>query len=102
MSTPIDDGGPAFPVPLTFSPHNGTPCHTGQYWDGNGMTLRDWLASKASEEDILLNVPGTCGELAKLLKIPLHELNHSHTLLVRCEARYAYADAMIAARKGTK
>lgn len=68
----------------------------------DGMTLRDWFASKASEEDILLNVPETCGELAKLFKIPMHELNHSHTLRARCEARYAYADAMIAARKGIK
>jgi hypothetical protein len=47
MNTKINDGGPAFPVPLTFSPHDGSPCNTGQYWDGNGMILRDWFAGQA-------------------------------------------------------
>ena len=77
------------------------PIHPEFADEGPGMTLRDWLASKASEADILLNVPETCGELAKLFKVSLHELNSGHTLRARCEARYAYADAMIAARKGT-
>jgi len=36
MSTPINDGGPAFPVADTI------------HWDGhNGMTLRDYFAAHA-------------------------------------------------------
>lgn len=46
MNGAINDGGPAFPVPTVFNPHSGEACHTGQYWDGNGMTLRDWLAGQ--------------------------------------------------------
>ena len=97
MSTPIDDGGPAFPIPCPKMTIEGQSVKETQ-----GMTLRDWLASKASEADILLNVPETCWDLAKLFKVSLHELNSGHTLRARCEARYAYADAMIAARKGTQ
>jgi hypothetical protein len=93
VNTPIQNGGPAFPRPASWSNDKGF--HPGYV----GMTLRDWFAGKASEADILLNVPETCGELAELFKVSLHGLNSGHTLRARCEARYAYADAMIAARE---
>jgi hypothetical protein len=41
MNTPINDGGPAFPVP-------DVECANGQIQYGSsGMTLRAWLAGKA-------------------------------------------------------
>jgi hypothetical protein len=45
MNTPINDGGPAFPSdPFTYP--------DGQIqWGHNGMTLRDYLASKEGLED---------------------------------------------------
>jgi len=41
MSTPINDGGPAFPRPVSFSEDGGT--HRGCL----GMTLRDYFAGQA-------------------------------------------------------
>lgn len=63
-------GGPAFPIkgPVMTS-------------DEQGMTLRDYFAVRASEQDI--NVI--------LCFAPEH--------LTRAQARYRYADAMLEARK---
>ena len=63
----INDGGPAFPF-------NQYGVRYG------GMTLRDWFASHATEEDILA-VQGT------------------YRLVSRYEARYIHADRMIEARE---
>ena len=41
MSTPINDGGAAFPRPVSFSEEGGT--HRGTL----GMTLRDYFAGQA-------------------------------------------------------
>ena len=42
MSTPKNDGGPAFPGPSDYN-QDGTPV-----WGGaTGMTLRDWFAGQA-------------------------------------------------------
>ena len=62
----INDGGPAFPTRL----YAHTP----------GMTLRDWFATHATEEDILA-AQGT------------------YQLVSRYEARYIHADRMIEARE---
>ena len=42
MTTPKDDGGPAFPKDYQVNPYNGE-----QYWHSEGMTLRDWFAGQA-------------------------------------------------------
>ena len=66
----IEDGGPAFPVP-NDAYNNEMP----------GMTLRDWLAGMASDDDVAFYLrvlgPKTSRE----------------------QAKYTYADAMLAARK---
>ena len=67
----IDTGGPAFP--------------TAREWH-DGMTLRDWFAGQASENDIAEHQLDEWGG-----KLP----NVSR----EC-AKYLYADAMLAARKG--
>lgn len=66
-SVPPKDGGPAFP---------------SQAYD-DGMTLRDWFATHASESDV------------KRWK-EIYSYNGSP--LTEEEAKYAYADAMIAQR----
>ncbi len=85
MSQQIDDGGSVFPFgqisELTAQPING--CFSP------GMSLRDWLAHHASEEDIAPYVqlcvnPGSTG--ARIISRN------------REQAKYAYADAMLAAR----
>jgi len=67
----FDDGGPAFPN------NDQHGCAFA------GMTLRDWFAGQASEEDF-----------------KHHEWNYAAPArqLTREQAKYAYADAMIAAR----
>lgn len=80
--TKPNDGGPAFPVPTISGPdlEVSYPPHV------RGMTLRDWFAGQASETDILF---------------------HSNLLFAkrpdpyptREECKYAYADAMLAARE---
>ena len=68
----INDGGPAFPV----NPHPNI--HGG----ADGMTLRDWFAGQASESDVM------------------HWRNTVGIGCTREMAKYAYADAMLAAQKG--
>ena len=81
MSAKIDDGGPAFPVPMVETP-TGEIMPVTVYGDFGGMSLRDWLAGQASESDIM------------------HWRNAVGIGCTREMAKYAYADAMIAARKG--
>jgi hypothetical protein len=47
MSTKFNDGGPAFPQPLTFSPE-GTANIASEYFNEvSGMSIRDWFAGQA-------------------------------------------------------
>lgn len=90
MSTPIDDGGSAFPVP----PERLNSANGDNHWAyaSQGMSLRDWFASKASEEDLQGFLPQTVGEVSFLFsKDGIHR--------TRQWARYQHADAMLAARK---
>jgi len=74
----INDGGPAFPQE-TYT----------EYYPG--MTLRDYFASEASEEDIQEFIPATRGEAAEFQQ--RHGFSPS-----RQWARYCHADAMLKAR----
>lgn len=48
MSEPINDGGPAFPVPMAIRKADGQPMTAAEFFEGgNGMTLRDYFAAKA-------------------------------------------------------
>ena len=94
MNAPINDGGAAFPRPVSFSEEGGT--HRGTL----GMTLRDYFAGQA---------------LAQLIKREIRELRETHskfecfgddesdeipfhTSYIASES-YAIADAMLAARE---
>ncbi len=75
MNTQINDGGPAFPH-FKIDPYSSKVeiCPQG------GMTLRDYFAAKAL--DALISLPQTKGTETEF-----------------AEWAYAYADAMLAARK---
>ena len=77
--TQPNDGGPAFPQDL-----QGRRGDDPQY---QGVSLRDWLASHASEQDI---EDHTLGDL--------RDSGRSYNHRSREQAKYAYADAMLRAR----
>lgn len=81
---PIDDGGPAFPVPEM---HIGRD--TKQSCDKPGMSLRDWFAGMAMQGFFAGRNNGGF--------IPNQFI--ADNLAPDC---YGYADAMLAARKGTE
>lgn len=74
-----NDGGPAFPVQTFFNPNSGEMGNTGQYWDGNGMSLRDWFAGQA-------------------LAVMLYDVQLSGSFDRYANAAYGLADAMLAER----
>ena len=76
----INDGGPAFPVPMV-------PWQDGFInVECTGASLRDWFASHASENDIRRHQS-------------LIERSNGYTYQPSIEeCKYAYADAMIKAR----
>lgn len=81
MSAPIDDGGPAFPVTCS---NDGIPLAISYPSEQvSGMTLRDWFAGQA-----------LAGYLASWNDGAYSNSHHA------AKAAYAYADAMVAARKG--
>lgn len=91
-----NDGGPAFPVPDS---HHAN----GQVQYGaNGMSLRDWLASQATQDDVEGFMPDGVAECAQMLGIEFSEWNSAHYAQLRCRAKWAYADAMLAAREVKK
>jgi len=79
----INDGGPAFPIPIAGCNDGGVynvlEQSGGQY---GGMSLRDWFAGQA--------LAGMSAHKDSA-KWEMHEITAD---------AYAYADAMIAARKG--
>jgi hypothetical protein len=79
----IHDGGPAFPTERFTSYGNGAGATTRE----GGMTLRDWFATHASEDDIAEH------RWQGILADGSYGYN-----LTREEARYRHADAMLAAR----
>jgi hypothetical protein len=82
MSTPINDGGPAFPY---FNPDTEVAY--------SGMSLRDWFAGQANEQDIkhhqqFVQYERAYGENPK----------PAEPKFTREQARYRYADTMLAER----
>jgi hypothetical protein len=86
MNTPINDGGPAFPVENTY--HQNGQVEYGAW----GMSLRDWFAGQALAgmvipDDGKFSLENWRDSLPK---------RHARN---RAEIAYRHADAMIAARK---
>jgi hypothetical protein len=85
MSAEINDGGPAFPVALPVLTEPSVLMEASV-----GITVRDWLAAHATEEDI--------EEHRKHRTCPL--TGSAYSCRTREAAKYAYADEMIRTRKG--
>lgn len=81
-ASPIDDHVPAFPIPEREIFGQGK----GKFWS-NGMTLRDYFATHATEQDISKYAGRAKGDLS------------IHGVISRQEARYIHADKMLEARK---
>ena len=84
MSTPIDDGGGAYPC----TPPDGNPNAYAMFPSSPGMTLRDYFAGQA-----------LAGWLASFGEGARHPVDVDHGDFV-ADCSYKMADAMIAARKG--
>ena len=81
-------GGPAFPG------------EAGNTWYDKGMTLRDYFAAKASEEDIKAHQDG--GVKEQVVDDYLNarkRIVYCNVRYTREQAKYCYADAMLKARK---
>lgn len=80
----VDDGGPAFPCEVLADRRDTEPTKFP------GMSLRDWIAAHATEVDVEEHRDyRVCPETSMITSCRTREA-----------AKYAYADAMIAARKG--
>jgi len=64
-----------------------------------GMTLRDYFAAKASEEDIRANIEGPMQECIVEGADGRKHITHRTIKYTREQAKYRYADAMMEARK---
>lgn len=104
----IDDGGPVYPT-ITFDVINmhGTE-RPGHYTDPDrpGISLRDWFASRAPNVDYRFSRQFVFSEDPPDLdfKNPSNEYLKwaaKRELAIQAAWAYAYADAMIAARKET-
>ena len=76
-----DTGGSAFPMPGIYDAARDQINPVSEYYDAEGMTLRDYFAAKAMQGLL------ACGEA--------HE---EATAFVTARAAYTIADAMLAAR----
>jgi hypothetical protein len=87
MSTPIKDGGPAFPLPMFTRQADGMPMSPQEYGLG-GMTLRDWFAGQA-----------LAGAVGFSPSNPFRKYDQPEDVAAAC---YRFADAMLAAREVQK
>ena len=80
-------GGPAFPHETNSMTHSG-------------MTLRDYFAAKASEEDIEAHIwKGHTEDHVTVDEYGRRSVDRRQARWTRAEARYRYADAMLKARE---
>lgn len=88
-----ETGGPAFPFDEL---NQQTGCVAVQH---AGMTLRDYFAIHATEEDIQRHLPtGRIIEVVVETMIGLKEVEKQPEYRTIEQARYAFADAMLKAR----
>ena len=83
-------GGPAFPAAVVFQ---------DQVVYEGGMTLRDYLAINASDEDVAAHLQGPLAPKPQTDMMGKTMLVTAPTYRTREQARYAFADAMLKARE---
>lgn len=81
-----DTGGQAFPIGGITTPNGEV------VWPEYGMTLRDYFATHASDEDIKAQVEVIRAEMVRASGLGILPDNW------HCRARYMHADAMLRAR----
>ena len=88
-------GGPAFPHHVV--------CDKGwaETQELQGMTLRDYFAAKASEDDIRANIEGPMQECIVEGSDGRKHITHRTVKYTREQAKYRYADAMLKAREAS-
>lgn len=87
MAKKYDDGGPAYPRPASITRNDEGAVIVSD--DGApGMSLHDWLAGKATDKDIR--------QFQDWVDSGAHKLRPKYTGV---EARYRFADAMIAEKR---
>ena len=88
-----DRSGPAFPVPAEL-------CQDLTIEEQRGLTVRDYFAAKASEEDIQRHLfTGRIVEVVVERTNGRKEIDKQPEVQTREQARYAFADAMLKARQ---
>ena len=92
-----DTGGPAFPTARVNI--NGVDEQDGISAFDGGMTLRDYFAAKASEEDIKAHQDGGVKEQVVDDMNGRKRIVHCNVRYTREQAKYRYADAMLKARQ---
>lgn len=83
-----DTGGAAFPMPGIYDVARDQINPVSEYYDAEGMTLRDYFAAKA----IPIAWQSECSS-------PTHSADGTPTYQGLAERAYLVADAMLAARK---
>ena len=87
-------GGPAFPI----KQYNR---NIMAFEEVCGMTLRDYFAAKASEDDIRANIEGPMQECIVEGSDGRKHITHRTVKYTREQAKYRYADAMLKAREAS-
>ena len=95
MSSEFDTGRPESAFPSTFKSLDPESQQIHRW----GMTLRDYFAAKATEEDIKAHREGPIGEHIVSDVNGRKHITHRNTRYTREQAKYRYADAMLKARK---
>ena len=90
-----DTGGPAFPVHPDMAAQLGCVPSSSDA----GMSLRDYFAAKASEEDIRANIEGPMQECIVEGSDGRKHITHRTVKYTREQAKFRYADAMLKARE---
>lgn len=99
MSTPIDDGGPAFPQHGTFDPTlQRLVMLRSTFSETEGLSLRDYFAAKALAGICAAEDNRVCPLDRRESVEEWREELYAHDAMTA----YRYADAMIEARKQPK
>ena len=96
MSQVIDDGGPAFPASLAYSPEGQAHVASEYFANCEGMSLRDWFAGQ-----VLNGIYSSEDSRSMPMDKSKSEREEQFTAWAKADAEWSYriADAMIAARK---
>lgn len=90
------DGGPAFPQKKRV---HRMGYATEDFEPVGGMSLRDYFAARAEEEDIRTHMEGPMQKSVTKSPAGRCYITHETTKYTREQAKFRYADAMLKARE---